>query len=309
MITTVSLNPCIDRLAEVERFDFGGLNRVVGGRYDAGGKGLNVALVVTRLGLDAECIGLMYKENGRVFENRLLANGTAYEFVWREGRARTNVKLYDRGTGVMTEINEPGETVNEEQLKKVKELVLQHAESSDFIVFSGSLPPGCPVDFYQTLIREVDGLGCRAVLDADGERLVKGIEARPFMIKPNRFELETMLGERLDSIPRVRDAALKLIDRGIQVVAVSLGAGGALITDGRETYFAPKLEVEVKSTVGAGDSMVAGLTAGFLAEEPLEEVFRRGVACATAMCMTEGSKTFEKPMYKKALEMVKLQKL
>ena len=309
MITTVSLNPCIDRLAEVERFNFGGLNRVVGGRYDAGGKGLNVALVVTRLGLDAECIGLMYKENGRVFESRLLATGTAYDFIWCEGRARTNVKLYDRGTGVMTEINESGQPVSEDQLKKVKQLVLEHAETSDFIVFSGSLPPGCPADYYRTLIAEVDGLGCRSVLDADGERLVQGIEARPFMIKPNRFELETMLGERLDSLPRVRDAALKLIDRGISVVAVSLGEGGALITDGAETFFAPKLEVEVKSTVGAGDSMVAGLTAGFLAENPLEEVFRMGVACATAMCMTEGSKTFEKSSYKKALEMVKVQRL
>ena len=309
MITTVSLNPCIDRLAEVQGFNFGGLNRVVGGRYDAGGKGLNVALVATRLGVDAECIGLMYRDSARVFENRLLANGTAYEFVWCEGRARTNVKLYDRVSGVMTEINEAGELVTEETLKKMIALVLAHAESSDYLVLSGSLPPGCPVDFYRTLISEVDGLGCRCVLDADGERLVQGLEARPFMIKPNRFELETMLGERLDSVNRVRDAALRLIDRGISVVAVSLGEQGALITDGSESFYAPKLEVEVKSTVGAGDAMVAGLTAGFLGENELEDAFRMGVACATAMCMTEGSKTFEKATYKKALEMVTLKRI
>ena len=99
MITAVSLNPCIDRLAELERFNYGALNRVVSGRYDAGGKGLTVALVASRLGVNAECIGLMYRDNARMFENRLLANGTSYEFVWCEGHCRTNVKLLDRATG------------------------------------------------------------------------------------------------------------------------------------------------------------------------------------------------------------------
>ena len=309
MITAVSLNPCIDRLAELERFNYGALNRVVSGRYDAGGKGLNVALVASRLGVNAECIGLMYRDNARMFENRLLANGTSYEFVWCEGHCRTNVKLLDRATGLMTEINEPGQVVSEKLTKKLIDLVLAHAESSDYIVLSGSLPPGCPADLYRTIISEVDGLGCRCVLDADGERLVEGLKAKPFMIKPNRFELETMLNKRLDTINKVRDAALSLVEEGVSVVAVSLGEQGALITDGNESFYAPRLDVEVKSTVGAGDSMVAGLTAGFLGEHPLEEVFRMGVACATAMCMTEGSKPFDKADYKRALQLVELKRV
>ncbi len=309
MITAVSLNPCVDRLAEVESFTYGGLNRVVSGRYDVGGKGLNVALVASRLGMDAACIGFMYRDSARAFENRLISSGTAYEFVWCEGRVRTNTKLRDLSTGQLTEINEPGELVSEESLKKMTDLVLKHAESSDYLVLSGSLPPGCPPDYYRTLIAEVDGLGCRCVLDADGVRLKEGLEAKPYLIKPNRYELETLLDTKLVTIQDVRDAALRLIDRGIGVVAVSLGSDGALITDGSESFFAPKLEVEVKSTVGAGDSMVAGLTVGLLGENSLEDTFRMGVACATAMCMTEGSKTFEKYTYKKVLEMVELERI
>ena len=151
-------------------------------------------------------------------------------------------------------------------------------------VLSGSLPPGCPADYYRTLIETVEGLGCRCILDADGEPMRYGLESRPFMIKPNRAELERMAGRELTTLQDVRAAALKYIDQGVAVVAVSLGADGALITDGDETLFAPKLTLELKSTVGAGDSMVAGLACGFIGDNELEEAFRMGVACASARC-------------------------
>ena len=165
------------------------------------------------------------------------------------------------------------------------------------------------MDFYRTLISEVDGLGCRCVLDADGERLVQGLEARPFMIKPNRYELETMMGARLESIPELKKAALGFIDKGVEVVAVSLGAGGALITNGDETLFAPRMNIEVKGTVGAGDAMVAGLAAGFMAEHDLEQAFRMGVACASTRCVTEGYRTIDKTVYKAFMEMVKIERV
>ena len=309
MITSISLNPSIDRTLTVENFTAGGLNRVISSTDVAAGKGINVALTFSALGLDAECIGFMYRDSGPLFERRLMVNSTAYDFIWCEGSARTNIKVFDRVAGVVTELNESGRTVEPENLEKMVELVTRHAEDSDFLVLSGSLPPGCPDDYYRTLINAVDGLGCRCVLDADGDRLKYGLEARPFMIKPNRYELEMMTGRKLDTVAEIREAAATYIDMGVKVVAVSLGADGAIILRGDEALYAPKLNIEVKSTVGAGDSMVAGLVAGFMGENELEECFRMGIASATARCMTEGFKVVDKTVYRALMDMVKIERI
>ncbi len=136
-----------------------------------------------------------------------------------------------------------------------------------------------------------------------------GVAAKPYLIKPNRYELQLMAGKPLPTLQDIRDAAMQYIDMGVQIVAVSLGEQGAMITDGHETLFAPKLDIAVKSTVGAGDSMIAGLTAGLLGDNDLRECFRMGVACATAKCMTEGAKVFERSTYKAIYDMVHIERL
>lgn len=309
MITSVSLNPSIDRTLTVEGFTPGGLNRVLSSGDVAAGKGINVALTVSALGLNAECVGFMYRDSAPLFEKRLMVNSTAYDFIWLDGAARTNIKVLDQSAGVVTELNESGREIDADSLRRMTELVCAHADNSDYLILTGSMPPGCPDDYYATLIEAVAGLGCRCVLDADGERLKKGLAAGPFMIKPNRYELESMTGKRLDSIPEIRDAARHYIDQGVEVVAVSLGADGAIILRGDEALYAPKLNIEVKSTVGAGDSMVAGLIAGFMAEEDLEETFRMGMACATARCMTEGYHIVDRTLYRAVMEMVEIERI
>ena len=309
MITSISLNPSIDRTLTVENFTAGGLNRVLLKSDVAAGKGINVALAVSAIGLDSECIGFMYRESAPLFERRLMLNSTQYDFVWCEGSARTNIKVFDRAVGVVTELNESGTTIDGESISQMTDLVVRHAENSDYLIMSGSMPPGCPQDYYRTLINAVEGLGCRCVLDADGDRLKYGLEARPFMIKPNRFELEAMTGCSLDSIQDIRDAARRYIGMGVEVVAVSLGADGALIATSDETLYAPRMNIEVKSTVGAGDSMVAGLVAGFMADNDLHEAFRKGVACASARCMTEGYRAVDKTVYKAFLDMVHIERV
>jgi len=309
MITTVSLNPSIDLMLKVDKFNFGALNRVSAERRDAGGKGLNVALVAAQIGCDVECIGFLHKETSQFFEHKLIANSASYDFVYLDGSTRTNIKLFEGESGTMTEINQGGRPVNEDNVKAMTEKVLQHAELTDYLVLSGSMPPGCPAGYYRELIEAMDGLGCRCVLDADGERLAEGVKAKPFMIKPNRFELEMITGKKLLTLADVRNAAMRYIDEGIEVVAVSLGEKGALITNGEETLFAPRMNVEVQSTVGAGDAMVAGLTAGFLGENDLETAFRMGVACASATCMTEGTKIMDKQVYKTLLKQVEIEKV
>ena len=309
MITTISLNPSIDRTVDVEHFVPGGLNRVLQTHSVAAGKGINVALTATALGVDSECIGFMYKEGSRQFEKRLMVNSTPYNFVWCEGSVRTNIKVRDLSTGTITEINETGGQVTEDDLRRMADLVLLHAENTDYLVLSGSLPPGCPDDYYRTLIHLVDGLGCRCILDADGVRLRYGLEAKPFLIKPNRYELELMSGGELKTLNEVKRAAAAIVDEGIAVVAVSLGDGGALITDGSESYYAPKMNIDVKSTVGAGDAMVAGLACGYIGDNSLKDAFRMGVAAATARCVTDAGRVVERSVYKALLDMVTIEKI
>lgn len=309
MITTVSLNPSIDRTVNVEHFTLGGLNRVIAAQSVAAGKGINVALTASALGVASECIGFMYKEGSRLFEKRLMMGGVEYNFIWCEGNVRTNVKVLDQSTGAITEINESGARVSEDDLKRMTDLVSLHAENSDYLVLAGSLPPGCPSEYYRTLIQTVEGLGCRCILDADGERMRYGLEARPFMIKPNRCELEMMMGQTLGNLQDVRIAAQQYLDLGVSVVAVSLGDAGALITDGDETLYAPKLALDVKSTVGAGDAMVAGLTCGFIGDNDLEDAFRMGVAAASARCATEMNRVLDKVVYRRMLDEVIIERI
>ena len=255
MITTVCLNPSIDHMIAIDGFAYGGLNRVRASRYDAGGKGLNVAVAASALGAEAECAGFMFKESARLFETRLLKSGTAYDFIWLDGSARTNLKVFDRERGVVTEFNESGHEVGLVDLERMTELVRHRAARADMLVLSGSLPPGCPADYYAQLLRATAESKCRCILDADGVPLREGIKARPWLIKPNRAELETLAGRALDGVAAVRDAARALIAEGIAVVAVSLGGDGALIASADEAFFSPPLPIEVRSTVGAGDAM------------------------------------------------------
>ncbi len=309
MIATVCLNPSIDHMLRVESLAYGGLNRVLGSRCDAGGKGLNVAVAISTLGIDAECVGFMYKESARLFETHLLKNGTAYDFIWCEGAARTNFKVFDEGAGVVTELNEPGRPASPADLERMEALIAHRAEHADILILSGSMPPNCPKDFYARAIEAVEGLNCRCILDADGEALRLGIEARPHLIKPNRFELENLVGRALPTLEDVRGAAREVVARGVKLVAVSLGSDGAMIVSEGESYAAARMDVAVRSTVGAGDAMVAGLAAGLLMDAPLARTFAMGVASASAMCMTEGSAAFLRADYKELLDKVHIEKL
>ena len=188
--------------------------------------------------------------------------------------------------GEITELNSSGVPVSEVQLRELTALALRHAGSSDFLVLSGSMPPLCPPDFYRTLAEAASEAGCRVILDADGERLKLGLAAKPFLIKPNRGELEQLVGHRLDTVDTLAEAALGCVRAGVGVAAVSMGAEGALITDGKRVLRTPGLKLEIRSTVAAGDSMIAGLAAGFRRGYSLEDAFRMGVGAAAARCAT-----------------------
>ena len=173
MICSVCLNPCIDRTVEIDAFAYGGLNRIRASRSDGCGKGVNVALVAREMGMEASVIGFLFEENGRCIAERLESAGAGEDCIWLPGAVRTNLKVFDRSTARITEINEPGEQIPEEALARMVQKVREYAEICDTMVFTGSLPPGVPADFYRTLIEATAGC-CRCVLDAEGEKLARG---------------------------------------------------------------------------------------------------------------------------------------
>lgn len=305
MITALCLNPCIDRTVEIERFTYGGMNRIIEAREDGSGKGVNVAIACRQIGLAAACIGLMGDKAGSV-TGRLERAGCPQEYLPAAGPVRVNLKVLDRQAGVITEINEPGVPVAPGQEEALIGLSVRWARRSEYLILTGSIPPACPTDLYARIIEAVrlDGGGCRCVLDAEGEKLALGIAARPYMIKPNRYELELLCGRELPDIGDVDEEARALVGQGVSIVAVSLGGDGAYVTDGDRAYWSPALDVPVRSTVGAGDSMVAGYLRAFGMGLPLADTFVHAVAAASASVMTEGTQLIDARAYEELLERV-----
>ena len=299
MITVIALNPSIDLTNYINGFSYGGLNRTVSSRIDAGGKGLNVALTLASLGSKSACVGFMNTENANMFMEKLEKGNVDCEFVYLPGHTRTNVKVVNSLDGVTTEYNQSGTVVSEESITRMDELCERYAKISDYMVLTGSTPPGVDHDYYAKLISMANGYGCRCVLDADSARMKLGIKSKPYMIKPNRFELEQLTGKALETVDEIKAASLELIKYGIGVVAVSLGSDGAFITDGYSSYHGKAFSIDVKSTVGAGDSMVAALTHSLSKGEPMKDAFASGLAASAAACLVEGTDLFDIDTYEK----------
>lgn len=289
MITTVTLNPCIDRMVTIEKFIYGGLNRIISSREDAAGKGINVAVALHQLGQEAFCTGFNYTERGHMIRELLEALTIPYDFVEVEGAVRVNLKVFDLSKSVVTEINESGYPVSFEHIQKLKDKIEAYAPLSSMMVFSGSVPRDVPLSIYGELIELAKKHGTLCVLDAEGGLLLEGIKAQPYLIKPNLYELEKATGETLTTYGEIARAARLFIEKGVRIVGVSMGSQGAMIIDGNYAYYAHPISVEVKGTAGAGDSMVAGFCMAIREGLELKEMLRYGVAAATASVMREGT--------------------
>ncbi len=306
MITTVCLNPAFDKTVTVVELRPGEVNRILDVREDMGGKGINVAAVAHRLGLDVQCIGLMGEKGAESLRDKMAGEGFAFDFMTVPGSIRTNLKVVSRNGQAVTELNEPGAPVGPEVMDAFLQK-LHKKEKGDLAVVTGSLPPGCPEETYREMIRIIGPVPC--ILDAEGSKLLLGLEAKPLLVKPNVLELETTLGITLHSNQEIRDAALFLIKRGARSVIVSMGKMGAMFVDGERALYAPALDVPVHSTVGAGDAMVGGVLLGLTKGGSLVEAFRYGMAAGAASVMTEGTQPLRLDDFQALLPKVRMQEV
>ena len=309
MICVVSPNPCMDLTINLEEMNLGELNRISGIKKDLSGKGINVAISARRLGYGSEVVGFMSYGNAAVYNEYISNEGVYSDFVYFDGEVRTNIKLFETGANRLTEINEKGTPVTHEMVAELIELTEQHMNEADLLVLAGSLPPECGDDFYADLIEIANLKGIRCVLDSDGAPLLSGVKRRPYMIKPNKAELSMAVGRELDTVEDILLAADHFINMGVGVVVVSLGAEGGIISDGRTAYLAKTPKLDVKSTIGAGDSMVAAMCISLINKQPIDKVLSYGIAAGSAACITEGTELFHSDDVKALLPRIKVTKI
>lgn len=306
MITTICLNPALDRTVTVDSLVPGQVNRIRTSRTDVGGKGVNVAVVCRRLGLDARVIGCAGVDGYAKLRAKANAENIGCDFHTVEGSIRVNTKVVPLDGRGVTELNEPGPTLTAEDLDVFFEMALDAAADSDYVVLTGSLPPGCPAYTYRELIRL---LKVPCILDVGGEALRLGVEAQPFLIKPNHHELASAVGRELHTMDDILAAARTFVDKGVRHVVVSLGKDGVLYVGEDGAFYAPEIPVEVHSTVGAGDALVGGLLYGLIKHSAMREALRAGAAAGTASVMTEGTQLINLDDFKRLLPRVALQDL
>lgn len=307
MITTVCMNPSFDKTASVMALEPGELNRLRNVRVDVGGKGVNVAVVLKRLGVPVSCVGCLGERGRESFLQMIRQEDVPFDYLPMPGEVRTNLKLVDESTRTVTEFNEPGISMNPSQLEDFLRLLKEKADESDYVVLSGRLPEGCPETAYQRCMKALEGKRC--VLDCAGETLLHGIKEKPFLIKPNLPEIEAIMKKELRTLRGLRDAALFLIGYGAQNVIISMGKYGAMFVSQKDTFFAPALMVEARSTVGAGDAMIGGVLAGLARGESLADSFRYGVAAGAASVMTDGTQLLRRPDFEALLPKVTIQEV
>lgn len=289
MIVTMTLNPAIDKTVELDQLKVGELNRIIKVRSDAGGKGINVSKTIHALGGTSVACGFLGKENSRIFEKCFKEYSIINSFSYIDGETRTNLKIMEPG-GKLTEINEPGFLAEEKQQKELLDHVEKYMEPGSLFVLSGSLPKGMKKDFYRVMTEKIRAKGGEVFVDADGENFANALEAAPTIIKPNTVELMQYFG--LDHEPgeaELVELGKKLLAKGPEMVCISRGAEGALLLTKEKVYKADPLKVEVHSTVGAGDAMVASLAYARSNGMDALESFRLALACSAGAVATHGT--------------------
>jgi 1-phosphofructokinase family hexose kinase len=290
MILTVTLNPSVDRLVYVKQLVPHDTNRILRVEEDAGGKGVNVARVLKRLNVPVIATGFLGGRAGRYVQHELSRiDGVECRFVWVKGDTRTNLAIQEEDGSPPTTLNERGPQIAPEELASLLQVIEALSGGARFVALGGSLPPGVPTDIYATLGDIAARRGAKVVLDADGEPLVQGLKASPFLIKPNENETERLLGRAIDTLEDAAQAARELHDRGIPVVVVSIGEKGAAVACAEGCWVAIPPTVRAISTIGSGDSMIAGVLSVLARDGAVEEAIRWGTAAGTATAMTDGS--------------------
>lgn len=299
MVYTVTLNPALDYIMQVKKLRFDDINRSYFEDLHYGGKGINVSVVLKRLGIANKAMGFIAGFTGDRLEKMLISEGIDCDFLRLEkGDTRINVKIKSE---TELDINARGPQIEPEDIEN---LIggLNKIQPGDYLVLAGSIPENLPDDIYERMLSELDGRGVNFVVDTTGDLLLRVLKYKPFLIKPNHHELGDLFGVKVQSDEDVVLYAKKLQELGAKNVLVSRGSKGATLLDenGKVTNIGI-IEGKIVSTVGSGDSMVAGFIAGYSDTGDFSHALRLGAACgnATAFCNALAEASDIQSAYKK----------
>jgi 1-phosphofructokinase len=277
-IATITLNPAIDQTIEIADFRSGAVNRVRTEQIDPGGKGVNVASFLSDFGFSVAVSGWLGRENQALFEQFFDRKGIHNHFVPIAGKTRVNVKIVDPVQQQITDINFPGLSPQAVEIVALHEAIEALMSDYDWFVLSGSLPVEVSANLYSKLIATLKAANKTVVLDASGDSLRQALSAVPYAIKPNLDELQELVGHPLENEAAIVQAIHTLLKIGIHTIIVSMGSKGAIFAETAQIVQAQPPAVEVVSTVGAGDAMVAGFVTGQLRDLSLPDCARLATA-------------------------------
>jgi 6-phosphofructokinase 2 len=307
MIYTVTLNPALDRELVVDKIVYDDANRVREEHRYAGGKGIDVARVLTELGVECVALGFVGGYDGLELEGRLINQGVACDFVRIGAETRTNIFVRNRKTGKQAIFSVRGPEVKAQDVGLLVEKLRNLRPAPTYAVIAGSLPTGVTPRIYFQLVKTLRDQGARVVLDADGEPLRFAIPAQPHIIKPNIHEFGRLMGKTIEDEAEIAAEARKLVDRGIELVIISLGSRGLLGVTADTIYRVRPPVVQVRSTIGSGDSVIAGLIMGLSRGKSLGVALRLGAAAGTATALTPGTELCHRADVDRILSQVSLE--
>lgn len=288
MIYTITLNPALDRTIWIKCINPDDCNRIEDEQLYAGGKGIDVSKVLTKLGISNKALGFVGGFAGEELEGLLINEGIACDFVRISGRTRTNIIVNDMGDGTQTLFNAKGPTITAYELIQIIHKI-ENLDNPEYVVISGSLPLGVNPEIYRKVIEIVKGRGAKVILDTDGEALTVGMQALPNVIKPNIHELSRFTGKPIDGLSSAIKAAREVRDFGIEIVLISMGSMGMLMVSDSGQHLVQPPEVEAKNKIGAGDSAVAGFVYGLSTGKDLRHSLTYAVAAGTATILQSGT--------------------
>ncbi len=285
MIYTVTFNPSLDYIVSMDSFELGKTNRTTGERIFPGGKGINVSIVLSNLGIENTALGFMAGFTGEQIEKETRKMGLVTNFIRVDhGFSRINVKLKDYDG---TEINGMGPDITQDAVDKLYGQ-LDRLKEGDVLVLAGSIPKCLPDSIYRDIMERFQDKGVLFVVDAAKDLLVNVLEYRPFLIKPNKHELEEIFHVTLSTREEAVPYAEKLKEMGAGNVLVSMSGEGAVLVDEEgEVHMLPAPEGILVNAVGAGDSMIAGFLAGWTEKRDYDHAFRMGISAGSASAFSE----------------------
>jgi len=289
-IATLTVNPTIDKNTRVDLVVPNRKLRCERPVREPGGGGINVSRAVHRLGGTSDLLYLGGGPLGDMLEHLLDEEGLSQVRIPIEGWTRENLMVYEERGDQQFRFGMPGPEVRESEWRRCLEELSRLDPAPDFVVASGSLPPGVPADFYGRVGQTVQDMGARLIVDTSGEALRHAVDTGAFLLKPNIRELQDLVGEELGDETEQKEAARQVIAKGrASVIVLSLGRAGALVITAERSEFVRTPSVPIRSKVGAGDSMVAGMVLGLARDMELMDAVRFGVAAGAAAVMTEGT--------------------